>query len=67
MGARIRPVMVTITVEAVLDDGETLKPIPLAPMQIPAGEFSRFNLEENMAHLQAQIDAAPSIPDEPPL
>ena len=57
MGPRIRPVMVTITVEAVIDDGNTLTPIPLQPIQIPATIFEQFDLGEQVAVLQAQLDS----------
>lgn len=54
---KIRPVSVTVQVEAVLDDGENLTPVAVAPIRLNMDQFARFDLAAQIADLQGQLDA----------
>lgn len=54
---RVRPVAVKILVEAVLDDGETLTPIKMQPVEMTAAQFDEFDLDAQVAWVQGQIEA----------
>lgn len=46
----------TVVLEAVADDGETLRPIDTKPIRVPAVDWSRFSLDVIVGQLQAQIE-----------
>lgn len=54
---RIRPVQVTVSIGAVVDDGETLTPVSVEPVAMSVAQFQAFNLAEQIGTLQAQLDA----------
>lgn len=54
---RIRPIAVRVTVQAVVDDGESLTPIELQPVEMTASQFGEFDLDAQVAWVQEQIEA----------
>lgn len=66
MSARIRPVSVTLSIEAVVDDGEILTPVQIAPVRLMPAQLAQFDLIERIADLQAQLDAQAAAAPVPP-
>lgn len=59
MTRRVRVIRYHVQPELVVDDGENLAPLPVAPIVIPAAEWQSFTdggLPAALAQLQAQID-----------
>lgn len=53
---RARLVGVVISLEVVADDGDTLHPIELQPLRVPASEWAGFDIDITLAQVQAQLD-----------
>lgn len=61
MSARVRLLRVTVQPEFVVDDGDTLSPLPLQAVEIPAAqwiEFAADNFAKAIAAIQEQVDQA---------
>ncbi|WP_344003845.1 hypothetical protein, partial [Microbacterium paludicola] len=54
---RVRPVSVKVAIGAVLDDGETLTPMSMQPVEMTASQFAGFELAVQVAWVQEQIGA----------
>lgn len=54
---RVRLVTVTLHVEAVVDDGDTLAPIRIDPVKLTAAELARFDIAAELAQVEATINA----------
>lgn len=54
---RVRPVAVQVIVEAVLDDGESLTPVNMKPVEMTAAQFAEFDLDAQIDWVQGQIEA----------
>jgi hypothetical protein len=52
---RARLVSVSVQLHVVADDGVTLHPIQVAPIQVSAAEWSTFSLEAQIADIQQQL------------
>jgi hypothetical protein len=50
-----RLVSVTLQLEVVADDGETLHPIETKPIRIPAGDWPNFRTDVALAQIQEQL------------
>lgn len=59
MTERVRPVSVTVQIDAVIDDGDTLTPIRSRPVTIPARDWDAFSLDTAIAQMQEQTDPTP--------
>lgn len=53
---RIRPISITVHVEAVIDDGENLVPVEISPLRMSPVSFESFDLKTQLEELQAQLD-----------
>ncbi len=53
---RARLVSVTVGLEVVADDGETLHPMELQSARIPASDWRNWNVDAALAQVQAQLD-----------
>lgn len=62
MAGRIRPIVVMLQIEAVVDDGETLTPVQIAPIRLAPEQLAQFDLVAQLAQLQEQIDARETDP-----
>jgi hypothetical protein len=64
MSKRVRLVLVDIQASVVLDDGDTLTPAQMAPIQVPANEWPEVvdALQAKLDDLQARLDAEDSEP-----
>jgi hypothetical protein len=52
---RVRLVSVTVQLEVVADDGDTLHPIETQPVRIPASDWPNYHTDIALAQLQEQI------------
>ena len=52
---RARLVAVTVQIEAVADDGETLHPIETQPLRIPISAWGNFHPDVALAEIQARL------------
>jgi len=57
MQRRVRIVRFVVAIEAVIDDGDNLTPLPLEPVPYAAADAARFDLDHIRAVLQRQVDA----------
>ncbi len=55
MAVRVRPISVTIHVEAVADDGVTLVPLQIEPVKLTASQFEHFSLVDEMAQIEESL------------
>jgi hypothetical protein len=62
---RVRIVRFVVNIEAVVDDGADLTPLPVQPVPYAAADASLFNLDHIRDLLQRQVDAA-ALPVEEP-
>jgi hypothetical protein len=53
---RARLVTATVQLQIVADDGETLHPLQIAPIQVAASEWPTFDLNAQVADVQRQLD-----------
>lgn len=53
---RARLVSVTVQLNLVADDGATLDPIAVQPIQVRALEWASFRIEDQIADVQRQLD-----------
>jgi hypothetical protein len=53
---RARLVTATVQLQVVADDGTTLHPLQIAPIQVAASEWPTFNLDAQLADVQRQLD-----------
>lgn len=59
--ARVRLVGVTLQLDVVTDDGETLTPVQVQPIPVTAAQWPAFDLEAVLAEIQQQaIGQAPA-------
>lgn len=68
MSKRLRIVQYLVQPVALVDDGDTLDPLPIEPIPVPAGRWAEFvetGLAEALADLQARIDQTPEPVIEP--
>lgn len=52
---RARLVSVSVQLNVVADDGETLHPLQVAPVQVVANDWKHFDLDAQIADIQAQL------------
>jgi hypothetical protein len=62
---RVRIVRFVVSIEAVVDDGDNLTPLPVQPVPYAAADASLFNVDHIRDALQRQVDAA-ELPVEQP-
>lgn len=53
---RARLVSVTVQLHVVADDGEVLHPLQVAPIEVVAGNWSSFRVEDQISDVQRQLD-----------
>lgn len=64
--ARIRAIQFIVQPVLVVDDGESLVPLSVEPITIPAARWSEFvehGLDAALAQLQEQVEAGRSHPE----
>jgi hypothetical protein len=54
-----RLVRATIQLDIVADDGQTLRPVPVAPFTLDAEELATFSPAAALAEVQRQLGARP--------
>jgi hypothetical protein len=61
---RVRLVGVTLQLDVVTDDGETLTPVRVQPIPITAAQWPNFSLDEVLAEIEQQAitQSAPAPP-----
>lgn len=59
-GPRVRLIAVTLQLQVVADDGDTLNPLQVQPITVVAKDWETFSLEAQVADLQRQLDEAPT-------
>jgi hypothetical protein len=55
---KVRPVSITITVQAVVDDGDTLTPVQIDPVQLTAAQYPGFDLVAELAGLESRLNGS---------
>lgn len=61
---RVRITRVQITVEAWVDRGVALDPLPIEPLTYTVAQWPQFDLDEVQAQAQAQVDAGAALSPE---
>jgi len=62
MNRRVRIVRFVVAIEAVVDDGEHLTPLPLDPVPYNAADAALFDINHIRDALQRQVDARQQAP-----
>lgn len=57
MAGRVRPVVITVQLEAVLDLDDVLTPLQIPPLGLTIAQFAQFDVHAYVASLQAQLDS----------
>lgn len=55
---RVRPITITVQVEAVTDDGEFLVPLRIDAVKFTVAEFEQFDLAAELAQIEEAINAS---------
>lgn len=62
MNGHVRITRVSVQIEAFVDDGDQLVPIPVQPVTYLAGDWPLFDLDHVRQLLQRQVDANDQTP-----
>jgi hypothetical protein len=54
---KARLVGITLALEVVADDGDTLHPLQVQPVRINAADWVKWSLDDALTQIQAQLDA----------
>jgi hypothetical protein len=59
---KARLVSVTVQLNVVADDGATLHPLQIAPVNVTAADWPTFMLDAQLADVQRQLDQGAALP-----